>query len=126
MGRFNSRVTNKVVGRLVGRWSFAEVQHVGRRSGRAYRTPVNAFRDGDTVTIGLTYGRRVDWFRNVVAARGCRMRLGHELLVLGPPVVVSYEVAAPRLPAPARPFVRLVGIDDWVELPVLSSAPVGG
>ncbi|MFQ6172432.1 nitroreductase family deazaflavin-dependent oxidoreductase [Oryzobacter sp. R7] len=123
LGRFNSRVTNKALVHLVGRWTFAEVEHVGRRSGRRYRTPVNAFREGDRVTIGLTYGRRVDWFRNIVAAGGCRLRLGREVLVLGPPVLVPYDVAAPRLPAVARPVVRLVGVDDWAELPVLSSAP---
>jgi deazaflavin-dependent oxidoreductase (nitroreductase family) len=123
LGRFNSRVTNKVLVHLVGRSSFAEVEHVGRRSGRPYRTVVNAFRKGDVVTIGLTYGRRVDWFRNIVAADGCRLRLGGEVLVLGAPALVPLEVAARRIPAAAVPFVRFVGVDDWVEMPVLSSRP---
>ncbi len=44
----NKHVTNRLTVHLVGRGSFAEVEHVGRRSGRTYRNPVNAFRDGAT------------------------------------------------------------------------------
>lgn len=58
-------MTDRLTVHLVGHGSLAEVEHVGRRSGRTYRNPVNAFRDGDHVTFALTYGRRVDWLRNV-------------------------------------------------------------
>jgi hypothetical protein len=44
---FNARVTNRLTRRVAGRLpGFGIVSHVGRRSGRAYRTPVNVFRDG--------------------------------------------------------------------------------
>ena len=46
VARFNKRVTNHVTNHIAG-WmpGFAIVSHVGRRSGKSYRTPVNVFRD---------------------------------------------------------------------------------
>jgi deazaflavin-dependent oxidoreductase (nitroreductase family) len=125
MGRFNKRVTNRVMVHLVGWWTFAEVEHVGRRSGRTYRTPVNAFRDGGRVTIGLAYGPGVDWVRNIRAAGGCRLRLGQEVLTLGPPVDLAPSVAKQRLPRFARPLVDLFGVEDFVEMRILAGADPG-
>ncbi|HMM96307.1 nitroreductase family deazaflavin-dependent oxidoreductase [Phycicoccus sp.] len=124
IGRFNKRVTNKVMVHLVGLGSFAEIEHVGRRSGRTYRNPVNAFRDGDRVTLALTYGPRVDWLRNVRAAGGCRMRLGREILTLGAPVDLSADDGRQRMPAHVRAVLGVAGVDGFVELPVLASRPV--
>ena len=46
LARFNARVTNRVTGPFAGRLpGFAVVRHVGRRSGNAYETPVNLFRE---------------------------------------------------------------------------------
>jgi deazaflavin-dependent oxidoreductase (nitroreductase family) len=43
------------------------VRHVGRRSGRAYETPVVAIEHDDGFLIALPYGQRTDWMKNVVA-----------------------------------------------------------
>jgi deazaflavin-dependent oxidoreductase (nitroreductase family) len=72
LGRFNARVTNRVLGPLVVRLpGFAMVEHVGRRSGRRQRTPVLLFGAGDRRVIALTYGPATEWARNVIAADGC-------------------------------------------------------
>jgi deazaflavin-dependent oxidoreductase (nitroreductase family) len=123
VGRFNKAVTNKVLVHLAGHGPFVELEHVGRRSGRVYRVPLNAFRSGDTVTFALTYGPKVDWLRNVRAAGGCRMRMGHEVLTLGAPVDLTSPVGLARMPAPARVVLRLTGVDHFVEMPVLGSVP---
>ena len=68
VARFNKRVTNRFIEPLVARTStFAIVEHVGRRSGRVYRTPINLFPCGDRYVAALTYGPEVDWVRNVAA-----------------------------------------------------------
>ena len=126
VARLNRKVTNKVTVHLVGRASFVELEHVGRRSGRVYRVPLNAFRSGDTVTIGLTYGPDVDWLRNVRAAGGCRVRMGREILTTGAPRDLTTDVGLARMPAPARPVLRVLRVDHFVELPVLSRTPVAG
>jgi deazaflavin-dependent oxidoreductase (nitroreductase family) len=124
VGKFNRVATNKVLVHLAGHGPFIELEHVGRRSGRVYRVPLNAFRTGDTVTFALTYGPRVDWLRNVRAAGGCRVRLGPDILTLGAPVDLPTELGLARMPPPARVVLRLAGVDRFIEMPVLSGVRV--
>jgi deazaflavin-dependent oxidoreductase (nitroreductase family) len=56
--------------------SASVVHHVGRRSGRAYETPVVPVTTGDGFVIALPYGTRADWVQNVLAAG--RARVTHE------------------------------------------------
>jgi deazaflavin-dependent oxidoreductase (nitroreductase family) len=66
---FTTHIFNRV-SRLFVAWlpGFAILRYRGRRSGRLYRTPMNAFRDGDSWVFALTYGSQVQWVKNVVAA----------------------------------------------------------
>lgn len=116
-------MTNRLLVHLVGHGPFVELEHVGRRSGRVYRVPLNAFRTGDTVTFALTYGPKVDWLRNVRAAGGCRLRMGHDVLTLGAPVDLTPAVGRARVPRPARLVLRVAAVDHFVEMPVLGSVP---
>jgi deazaflavin-dependent oxidoreductase (nitroreductase family) len=43
------------------------VRHIGRRSGRAFDTPVVAVEHEDGFLIALPYGKRTDWMKNVLA-----------------------------------------------------------
>lgn len=51
---------------------YAVVHHVGRSSGTAYTTPVAVVPTADkgTILIGLPWGTKTNWARNVVAAGG--------------------------------------------------------
>jgi len=44
------------------------VRHVGRRSGKTYRTPVVAAEHEGSFFIALPYGERTDWAKNVLAS----------------------------------------------------------
>src|SRR2546421_4028311 len=71
---FNRHVTNRVLGGVATRLpGFGVVLHVGRRSGRRYRTPVNVFRVPGGYLFALTYGSSAEWVRNVVAVDGCEL-----------------------------------------------------
>ena len=75
IARFNRRFTNKLTLRVAGYLpGFAIVNHLGRKSGRAYRTPVNAFRTDDGYIIALTYGAQSDWVKNVLAEGSCELQ----------------------------------------------------
>ncbi len=50
---------------------FSLVRHVGRKSGRAYETPVILAKVPGGFIAELTYGDQVDWYKNVMAAEGC-------------------------------------------------------
>jgi hypothetical protein len=71
---FNLAVTNRVNSRFAARLpGFGILTHVGRKSGRVCRTPVNVFRAPEGFLIALTYGRDSEWVRNVVAAGACQL-----------------------------------------------------
>ena len=54
-----ARFANPVLIHLAGVGWFADLEHVGRRTGRVRHTPLMAFREGDRVTVALTYGPQV-------------------------------------------------------------------
>ena len=70
----NKHVTNRFI-LLFARWlpPFAIVNHRGRRSGRRYRTPILAFPTETGFVFALTYGRDVDWVRNLMASDNGRL-----------------------------------------------------
>lgn len=115
---------NKVFLRLVGRTAIADIEHVGRRSGRIHHTPVRAFRHGDTVVVGLNFGRQSDWAKNVMAAGGCRMRLRDQVMDLIDPRVVPIAQGARNMPwVIGRGLRYIVRTTDCLEMAVRSSVP---
>jgi deazaflavin-dependent oxidoreductase (nitroreductase family) len=44
------------------------IEHRGRTSGRAHRTPVDAVPTEDGFVIATVYGARTDWLKNVLAS----------------------------------------------------------
>jgi deazaflavin-dependent oxidoreductase (nitroreductase family) len=83
---FNLAVTNRVTSRFAARLpGFGILTHVGRKSGKLYRTPVNVFRATEGFLIALTYGRESEWVRNVLAAGGCELETRHVLYQLSDP-----------------------------------------
>jgi deazaflavin-dependent oxidoreductase (nitroreductase family) len=116
LARFNLVVTNPVARRVAGRLpGFAIVTHVGRRSGRTYRTPVNLFRAGERYVIPLTYGSDSQWVRNVVAAGECEVETRGERIDLVAPEVV-HDPRREFVPAAVRPILGWIGVDDFMVL----------
>lgn len=54
--------------------SASVIRHVGRVSGQPYEQPVGVVTDGDSFVIGLPYGTRTNWLRNVLAAGTATIR----------------------------------------------------
>jgi deazaflavin-dependent oxidoreductase (nitroreductase family) len=115
LARFNRVVTNPlarpVAARLPG---FAVVRHVGRRSGRLYRTPVNLFRSSDRYVIALTYGAERDWVKNVLAAGGCGVETRGRTVRLTDPRVVKGDHAV--VPPAVRQILKAIGVTGFMEL----------
>jgi deazaflavin-dependent oxidoreductase (nitroreductase family) len=91
------RASNPLMLRLAGRrWSpFGIVEHRGRRSGRAYRVPVEPFVTSTHVVIALPWGPGTNWAQNVVAAGGGRMEWKGRSLQLTRPRVGGRQEALP-------------------------------
>ncbi|HEX5252660.1 MAG TPA: nitroreductase family deazaflavin-dependent oxidoreductase [Mycobacterium sp.] len=113
LARFNRHVTNPIQ-RMWAGWlpPFGIVEHVGRRSGKPYRTPVSVFNievDGKPgVAILLTYGPDRDWLKNLKAAGGGRLRSKGKSFGIADPRVVTKDEAAARVTRRVRTiFARL-------------------
>jgi deazaflavin-dependent oxidoreductase (nitroreductase family) len=120
MARVNRRVTNRVLGRLATRApGFGVIVHRGRRSGRAYRTPVNVFTAPAGFVVALTYGTGAGWVRNVMAAGGCALETRGRRLVLGAPRLVHDE-SRRLVPAPVGRVLRLLRVADFLELSLVA------
>lgn len=112
-------VSNGVMVRFAGkRWNpiFSVVEHVGRRSGRRYATPVAARRIDGGFVISLAFGRQVDWHRNMVAAGGATIRWRDREFEVGGPVIIDREVGLAAFNAIQRFFLRLGGINSYVAV----------
>jgi deazaflavin-dependent oxidoreductase (nitroreductase family) len=111
---FNRRVTNHVTGPFAGRLpGFAIVRHVGRTSGREYRTPVNVFRRGDDYVFALTYGPDSDWVRNVEAAGQCEIETRGRIVRLFEPRHFT-DPAGESVPVAVRAVLRLIDVDEFL------------
>ena len=113
---FNLAVTNRITSRFAARLpGFGILTHVGRKSGRVYRTPVNVFRTPEGFLIALTYGRESEWVKNVVAAGGCELETrGVRYQLIAPTIV--HDPSRRRFPFPVRIVLGLIGANDFMRL----------
>jgi deazaflavin-dependent oxidoreductase (nitroreductase family) len=121
MAKFNLRFTNRLTRHIAG-WApgFALLEQVGRRSGRRYVTPVNAFPVGGQYVFALTYGQS-QWVSNVLAAGGCLITTRRHTVSLVDPEKFS-DPARQVVPIPIRWILKLVGVDEFVSLRVADEA----
>ena len=116
IARFNKRFTNRVALRVAGRLpGFAILSHVGRKSGRAYRTPVNAFSTDDGYIIALTYGPESDWVKNVLAAGSCELQSkGRRVRLTDPRIETDQDKS--WAPLPVRLILNLTNVPQYMRL----------
>ena len=116
LAKINIAVTNRITGLFAG-WmpGFGILTHVGRKSGKVYKTPVNVFRASNGFIIALTYSSQSEWVKNVLAAGGCELKTRGEKYQLSSPKVVR-DPTRRRFPIPMRVVLRIVGVDEYMEL----------
>ncbi|HKY52107.1 MAG TPA: hypothetical protein VJP45_12700 [Candidatus Limnocylindria bacterium] len=112
----NRQILNPIVLRIAGPLAVSIVHHVGRRTGREYRTPVFAEQTSEGFIVGLIYGAETDWCRNVLAARGAVLaHRGHELRLTGPRVIDATAARA-MLPLGIWLIHRALGTSGFLTL----------
>lgn len=115
---FNKHVLNPVMMLVAGQkyWYAGVIEHTGRRSGKAYTTPVVIERLDDGFLIPLPYGTGVDWLANVRAAGRATVRVHGETCDVVQPELIGAATAAQHLsPRRRREFSRF-GIKNYLEL----------
>lgn len=112
-GQINKRVFNPRAVRN-GKWQV--IHHVGRSSGRRYRTPLEAHQVDDGFIFTLVYGARSDWVQNVLAAGAAILEVDGEMGDLVEPEVVGADEAFARLSAGTKRPPRLLRIDEFLHM----------
>lgn len=117
LGRINKAGLNKGTSLLAPHMpGLALLIHRGRKSGREFRTPINAFAVKGGFVVALTYGDRTDWVRNVLAAGECDLiTRGHRVHCTSPRIYND-----PTRSDMPRPVAWLLGhvvhIDTFLSL----------
>lgn len=94
----------------------ATLVHVGRRSGKEYRIPVMAFPTDDGFAFALTYGPKVDWVRNVLAAGHCRLVRRREEIDLDDPRRMHGDEGMELVARFTRPVLRMLNVDEFLTM----------
>jgi deazaflavin-dependent oxidoreductase (nitroreductase family) len=111
--RYINPVTRQVARRLP---TFGVLTHRGRKTGRAYRTPINVFRQGEQYYFFLTYGSDVQWVKNVIAAGSCSLETRGRVVRLVDPELITDPELRPA-PTVVR-FVegRIAGVTQYLRM----------
>lgn len=97
---------------------FSLVRHVGRRSGKAYETPLIVSRVADGFVIELTYGPDVDWHKNVVAAGRCTVIWHGQEYVIDRIEPLPTQIGMAAFPLPQQLILRLLRRTHFEKLMV--------
>jgi deazaflavin-dependent oxidoreductase (nitroreductase family) len=112
-GQINKRVFNPRAVRG-DRWQV--IRHVGRNSGTAYRTPLEALRVDDGFIFVLVYGSRSDWVQNILAAGAAKLEIDGDLVDLTDPQLITADEAFARLPPNTKRPPKLLKIDEFLAM----------
>lgn len=117
LARFNRRVMNP---REVRSGKRPVLTHVGRSSGRVYRTPLDAHRiDGGYVFFPL-YGARSDWVRNILAVGTARLTAEGEDVELDHPRVVARDDVRELLPVGVKLPPGLLRVRELLRMDLVT------
>jgi deazaflavin-dependent oxidoreductase (nitroreductase family) len=115
-----SRLFNRVVLLVAGtRWLplYGVVEHVGRRSGRRFRTPVVARPTVDGFVVPMPWGEGTDWYRNVRAAGSCTLQWnGRAYDLTDLEVITDPEGVGASFNSFQRMMMRRMGIKTCLRL----------
>jgi deazaflavin-dependent oxidoreductase (nitroreductase family) len=116
--RLNRSLTNPRVMRTAGTagTQTSVIQHVGRRSGRSYETPVDTIPAKTGFLIALPYGTRADWVRNVLAAGSATVVANGERMAVDRPTIVATADVTDLIPQRTLRMLGLFGVKQCLHL----------
>jgi deazaflavin-dependent oxidoreductase (nitroreductase family) len=95
---------------------YGVIEHRGRRSGKAYRTPVVVRPTSDGFIVPMPWGERTDWYRNVRAAGECVIRWKGRDYALVQPELIDPAAARANFGAFERAMSTRLGIEHYLRL----------
>ena len=116
----NKNFINKILIHISGKrfGHFAVLTHIGRKSGKLYRIPIIAEPIENGFVIALTYGRNVDWAKNVLAKGTCSLLWKNIEYSLCNPEFIDKEVGLSAFPSLFRTGLRKMDIKYYLKLEI--------
>ena len=110
LAKINKRVFNPG---QVRKGRYPVVTHVGRKSGKTYQTPLDAFPTKTGYVLVARYGPESDWVQNVLDAGEATLRVEGTEHSLGSPRLVDLDQALEALAA-AEPPRNFASAEDFL------------
>jgi deazaflavin-dependent oxidoreductase (nitroreductase family) len=96
---------------------FAIIAYRGRKTGKAYRTPMNVFKRDDSYIFALTYGPDVQWVKNVLAAGKADLHVRGRHVHLTNPELFA-DPKRRLMPLPVRFFLGLMRVSTFLRMTI--------
>ncbi len=96
--------------------STSVIRHVGRKSGRAYATPVDAIATEEGFLIALPYGMQSNWTRNVLASGQASIVDDGREYTVDRPEIIPLETVATRFSPAGQRNLRLFGVEQCLRV----------
>ena len=95
---------------------YGVIKHRGRRSGKAFRTPVVVRPTSDGFIVPMPWGESTDWYRNVRAAGECVIRWKGRDYPLVQPEVIDATTAKAAFSGLEQAGLTRFGIETCLRL----------
>ncbi len=115
VAQVNKRVFNRMELR---RGKRPVLTHVGRSSGKIYRTPLDAHPIDNGYLFILMYGSGSDWVRNVLAAETASLTIDGDEFELVSPRLVTKDVAWQQLPEATKAPPRFLKVSEFLQMDI--------
>jgi hypothetical protein len=118
--RMNRSATNPRVMRTAGtaQTHTSVIQHIDRKSGCTYETPIDTIETCSGLLIALPYGTRADWLRNVLDAGSATVVTNGERVDVNRPTIVAISDLAESIPRRTMRMLRLFGVNQYLHLEI--------
>lgn len=111
LAQINKRIFNP---RALDKGSWPVLTHIGRKSGKTLRTPLDAYPTDSGYLFVLMYGAESDWTQNVLAAGKAKLTVEGKDIDLTAPQVIGKDEAVPLLPPGTKPPPGFLGVNDYL------------
>lgn len=113
-----TRMTRPIALRSAGREGShtSVIHHLGRRSGRAFETPVVAVEHEDCVLVALPYGERTDWLHNVLTNGKAEITTGGKRYPIDRPEVIPIADATLYFQPKEQRLHRRFGVETALRM----------
>ena len=98
------------------------IKHTGRTSGNSYETPIGAVPAGGGFVIGLPYGTRADWLKNVIASGSATIVHEGDTYEVDQPEVLPIEAASDYFSTQDQRAQRLFAVEQCLRVRRVSSS----